>query len=176
MHKVEIYSNRLTLIDKDNRYSLYEYTPTICSPLAINFAKLHIVRRLRLLYEPLKGGYRVYYLVDGDTIVGHCVVTPGGRRLSVSTKNDIVLGPYFVPPQYRGKNYAKVLVKMTLQNCIYDYKFAFDWIHEHNYASIKTSEACGFVPEGHRLNVVGWMRRLVLDDNGSNIIYKYTKG
>jgi len=175
MHKVAIYSDQLTLVGKNSRYSLYEYVPTICSPLAINFEKLRVVRRFRFLYEWLKGGYRVYYLADDDTIVGHCVVSPGGRRLSVSTKNDIVLGPYFVSPEYRGKGYAKVLVRMTLQNCTYDYKYAFDWIHIDNYASIKTSEACGFVPEGHKLNVVGLMRKLVLDDNGNNVIYKYTR-
>lgn len=64
---------------------------------------------------------------------------------------------------------------MTLANCTYDYKFAFDWIHKDNNASIKTSEACGFVQEGHRLNIVGVMRKLVLTDNGSNVIYKYTR-
>lgn len=63
---------------------------------------------------------------------------------------------------------------MTLKNCSYNYKNAFDWIHIENHASIKTTEACGFVKEG-RLNVVGWMRKLVLDDNGSYIIYKYTR-
>lgn len=134
-----------------------------------------IARYFRFSYELFKGGYKVYYLFDGDTLVGHCVVTPGGRRLSVSTKNDIVLGPYFISPQFRGRGYAKVLVKMTLQNCSYNYKNAFDWIHEHNYASIKVSEACGFIPEGHKLNVLGWMRKLVLDENGSFLIYKYTR-
>jgi RimJ/RimL family protein N-acetyltransferase len=176
MHKVAIYSNRLTLANKGNRYSLYEYVPTICKPLAINFEKMHIVRRFRFLYELLKGGYRVYYLADGDTIVGHCVVAPGGRRLTISTKDDIVLGPYFVAPEHRGKGYAKELVRMTLQSCSYNYKNAFDWIHKDNHASIKTSEACGFVQEGHKLNVVGMTRKLVLDDNGSNVIYKYTRG
>ena len=68
-----------------------------------------------------------------------------------------------------------MVVKMTLEHCTYEYKYAFDWIHETNVPSIKTSEACGFVREGHRLNVVGWMRKLVLNDKGDNIIYKYTK-
>ena len=170
-----MYTNRLTLVGKDGKYSLYEYVPTISTPLAINFEKMRIIRRLRFCYEFIKGKYKVYYLADGDILVAYCVVTPGGRRLTVSKKNDIVLGPYFVAPEHRGKGYSEILVKMTLENCTYDYKNAFDWIHIDNYASIKTTEACGFVQEGHRLNVVGKMRKLVLNDNGNNIIYKYTK-
>ena len=108
-------------------------------------------------------------------LVGHCVVVPGGRRLTISTKDDIVVGPYFVAPEHMGKGYAKELVRMTLQRCSYNYKNAFDWIHKDNHASIKTSEACGFVQDGRRLNVVGVMRKLVLNENGNNIIYRYTR-
>ena len=71
--------------------------------------------------------------------------------MSVSTKKDIVLGPYFVSPEHRGKGYAKVIVRMTLEYCTYDYECAYDWIHDDNYASIKTSEACGMVKEGERM-------------------------
>ena len=174
MHKVAKYSNRLVQVGTDGRYSLYEYRPTICKPLAMEFERLRTVRRFRLWYELLKGGYKVYYLAYTDTLVGYCVVTPGGRRLPVSTKKDIVLGPYFISPEYRRKGYAEILVRMTLQYCSYEYKFAYNWIHDDNYASIKTSQACGFVQEGHRLNVEGLTRKLVLKSNGDNIIYKYT--
>lgn len=170
-----MYSNRLRVVKEEGNYSLYEYIPKFSKPMAISFEKMRVVRCLRFWYEMLKGGYKVYYLADNDTIVGYCVVTPGGRRLSVSKKDDIVVGPYFISPQFRERGYAKALVRMTLNSCTYNYKFAFDWIHKDNYASIKTSEACGFVQEGHRLNVVGIMRKLVLDDNGNNIIYKYTR-
>lgn len=170
------YFERLKLVDKEGTFSLYEYRPTVFRPLLVPFEPLRMIRRLRFLKEILSGGYRVYYLVEGDMLVGHCVVAPGGRRLSISTKEDIVLGPYFIAHEHRGKGYAKVLVRMTLQSCSYNYKNAFDWIHKDNHASIKTTEACGFVQEGRKLNVVGWTRKLVLDDNGSNVIYKYTRG
>lgn len=175
MFKVNDFKAKFVLVGRDNAYSLYEYKPTIMHPLAIDFEPMRIVRLFRFWFELLKGGYKVYYLADGDTIVAHCVVTPGGRRLTVSTEDDIVLGPYYVDTRFRGKGYAKVLVSMTLKYCTYNYKYAFDWIHDTNVPSIKTSEACGFVREGHRLTVVGLMRRLVLNDKGDNIIYKYTK-
>lgn len=175
MHSIVEYSNRLTQVGKEDKFTLYEYEPTIFKPLAINFEKLRLIRRFRFYYELYRGGYKVYYLADGNTLVGHCVVTPGGRRLPVSTKADIVLGPYYISPEHRGKGYAKILVRMTLKHCTYKYQSAYDWIHDDNYASIKTSEACGFVREGHRLNVVGLMRKLKLNKNGDNIIYKYTR-
>lgn len=168
------YCNKMTLIAEEGGAQLYEYLPSAFQLLAINFEKPRFVRQMRFLLEYLhRGHYKVYYLaVDGE-LVGHCVVTPGGRRLSVSTKKDIVLGPYFVSPEHRGKGYAKVIVKMTLEHCTYDYECAYDWIHDDNYASIKTSEACGMVKEGTRLNVVGLMRKLVPSENGDNIVYKY---
>ena len=76
--------------------------------------------------------------------------------------------------QFRGKGYAKVLLSLTLKNCSYDYKYAFDWIHEHNTLSIKTSESIGMKMIG-RLYVKGVMRNLVDDPNGDNRIYKYIK-
>lgn len=165
----------MRLMGKTDSFSLYEYIPTICKPLATDFEKMRCIRRFRFWYELLMGGYKVYYLASDDNLVGYCVVTPGGRRLPVSTKEDIVLGPYYISPEYRGRGYAKQLVGLSLLHCTYDYKCAYDWIHEDNLASIRTSEACGFVREGHRLNVIGLMRKLVLNDNGNNIIYKYTR-
>lgn len=176
MQFIRDYSERLKLVDKEGAFSLYEYKPTAIRPLLVSFERLRMIRRLRFLKEILSGGYRVYYLVESDMLVGHCVVAPGGRRLTISTKDDIVVGPYFIAPEHRGKGCAKVLVRMTLQSCSYNYKNAFDWIHKDNYASIKTTEACGFVQEGYKLNVVGRTRKLVLDDNGSYFIYKYTRG
>ena len=169
------FSDRLLFIKKEGAFSLYEYKPTFIIPLLVSFEPLKMIRRFRFWREILSGGYKVYYLAKDDRLVGYCVVAPGGRRLTISKKHDVVLGPYFVAPEHRGKGYAKVLVRMTLDNCTYNYNLAFDWIHKDNYASIKTSEACGFVQEGHRLNVVGIMRKLVLDENGNNIIYKYTR-
>lgn len=168
------YRKKMKQIAEEGGAQLYEYLPSAFKLLAINFEKPRFVRQMRFLLEYLhRGHYKVYYLAVTGVFVGYCVVTPGGRRLWVSKKEDIVLGPYFVLPEHRGKGYAKVLVKMTLEHCSYDYKLAYDWIHDDNFASIKTSEACGFVREGSRLNVVGLTRRLVPSEEGNNIVYKY---
>lgn len=166
----------MNLIAEEGIYQLFEYLPSALHPLAIPFEKLTKIRRLRFLYEYIhKRHYKVYYLAIYQEFVGYCVVSPGGRRLWVSKKNDIVLGPYFVLPQYRGNGYAKILVSMTLMHCSYDYKVAYDWIHYSNYASIKTSEACGFQFEGSRLNIVGLTRRILPKENGEYSIFIYKK-
>ena len=174
MFKICDYSSKLELVGKEDNYSLYEYIPTFIRPLNVPFEKLRLIRRLRFWNELFKGGYKVYYLAEGDIIVGHCVATPGGRRLKLSSKKDIVLGPYFVDSECRGKGYAKVLVPMTLKYCTYNYRYAFDWIHESNIPSIRTSEGLGMEVVG-RLNVVGRFRKLVENSNGNYCIYKYDK-
>ena len=141
----------------------------------IPFEKIHLVRRFRFLFEYLrKGSYKVYYLSKNEEIVGYCVTVLGGGRLTISTEKDIVLGPYYVDPIYRSLGYAKVLVQMVLKYCSFDYEYAFDWIHKSNIASIKTSEACGMYVDG-KLDVVGKFRRLVPNENGAYLIYKYKK-
>lgn len=148
----------------------------MCKPLYGNLHTIHFVRRMRFLLEYLhKGHYKVYYLKTGNEYVGYCVVTPGGRRLGCSSRKDIVLGPYYISEVHRGKGLSKLLLRLTLEHCSYPYEDAYDWIHENNLPSIHASEAVGFKPCG-RLNVVGLMRKLVVADNGDNIIYRYKKG
>lgn len=174
MEGQEVLANKMKLIRDEGHVKLYEYKPTLIKPLAINFEKMRFIRRLRFLYEYMhKGHYSVYYLMIDDSFVGHCVITPGGRRLWLSGKDDIVIGPYFIDESYRGHGYAQVLLALTLKYCPYNYRRAYDWIEESNVASIKTSEACGMRQEGSRLNVVGLTRKLVEANDGEDIVYVY---
>ena len=104
-------------------------------------------------------------------MVGYCVVTPGGRRLKCSTAQDVIIGPYYVYPEYRGKNLSILLVSETLKHCSYKYDYAYDWIYNQNTPSIRCSKACGFEEFGH-LDVVGRFRRLVMNPNGSFIVFR----
>ena len=174
MYKVSDFIDRFVLVGNDNQFSLYEYKPSLLHPLAIDFEPLRTVRCFRFWFELLKGGYTVYYLTVGEVVAGHCVVTPGGRRLKVSAKEDIVLGPYFIDPQYRGKGYSKILLRLVLEYCSYPFKVAYDFIYEKNEASIGCTRSVGFEPFG-RLYVSRWLRRLVITDQGDNILFKYVK-
>ena len=162
----------LKKIYEDNEYELYEYIPTISKPLAINFERMRFVRRIRFLKAYLGvGHYKVYYLAVNGKLVGHCVIEPGGRRLTCSTEKDIVIGPYYIVPQYRGKGYSKVLVNLSIKYCSYQFQYVFDWVNKDNISSIRTSKACGF-EEWAQLNVTHILRRLVLVKTGDNIVFR----
>lgn len=174
MFLVHDYQIKLKPIVEVRDFCLYEYKPSLSHLLLIPFERQTFVRRIRLLLELFRGGYKVYYLFTDRHLVGYCVVTPGGRRLKISTPQDIVLGPYYIHPEYRGRGYAKKIIKLTLANCSYDFRYTYDWIEKKNVGSIKASEACGFRECG-QLNVEGYFRRLVETDNGDDIIYRYSK-
>ncbi len=152
---------------------LYEYTPTILKPLYVDFEPMGLVRRVRFFLEYLgKAHYRVFYLEKGGCLIGHCVVAPGGRRLKCSTPEDIVLGPYYIKQDARGKGYSVRLIRMVLENT--KYRYAFDWVEKGNIASCKASESCGFKKIGE-LNVTPFLRRLMIVDEGEDNIYRYGK-
>ena len=156
-----------------NKLRLLEYDPTLFHLLYVDFEPMRLIRRVRLISEFIRRGrYKVYYLEVGGNLVGHCVVTPGGRRLKCSTNDDIVLGPYFVKESERGKGYSNKLISMVLEYCSFEY--AYDWVDKKNIASRKASEACGFVPFAE-LNVKRPFRSLIIVEHGEDIVYQYRK-
>ena len=123
---------------------IYEYKPSTLKPFWRNYEPLTLQRRLRFLMELVKG-YRVYYLEKEGEIVAYSVISKGGGRYGFATKDDIVVGPYFVLENYRGKHYSEELVRALLQSEKISYKVAFDWIRYDNEPSIRCAERCGFV-------------------------------
>ena len=176
MTKLDKEMSRLSLVAEESGLSLYEYRPTLYRPLLVHFQPMPFVRRCRYLKEYLhKGHYRVYYLLDPDRIpLGFCVVTPGGRGLKCSAKNDIILGPYYVDKAARGNGYAKKIIRMVLDNYPEQYECAYDWILKSNIPSVRASESCGFLPVSD-LNIVGMMRKPVLTQDGKYTLYRYCK-
>lgn len=174
MNLISDFIRDLKLVCRTNEYGLYEYTPKLLSPLIVPFENLSLIRRIRFFLEYLRGGYRVYYLSVGEIIVGYNVVTPGGRRLKISTHKDIVIGPLYIAPDFRRKGYSTVLMKLTLEYCAYSYENAYDWIEKNNVPSIRTSLSCGFKECAH-LNVIGICRKLVLAEDGNDIVFCYKK-
>ena len=164
---------RISLIYTEGDISLYIYYPTPFSPLYCHFEKMTLSRRVRLLIEYLsKGCYKVFYLVSGDELIGYCVVAPGNRRLKLSSEKDIVLGPYFIDPTFRGKGYAKTLIRLILKCGGLKYRYAYDYINKTNIPSIKATLACGFNKCGE-LDIVGFFHKLIESQDGEYNIYRY---
>ncbi len=171
MYQVDEYKKSLKhVVDKEG-LSVYEFKPCPFQLLAIPFEKLRFVRRVRLLLEYLRGRYKVYYLAIEGRVVGYCVITPGGRRLKCSNKNDAVIGPYYICRENRGQGLSKKMIAMVLGICKEQFESVYAWVDKTNTPSIRCLEACGFMPVG-RLDVVGLFRRLLINPNGTDIIYK----
>ena len=159
------------LVASDNGLTIYEFKPTLFNLQTVPIEPLSKARRFRLALEIIRGGYTDYYLVLDNIVVGNCIITPGGRRLKCSNKDDGVIGPLFICPEYRGKGLSEILVRQVLICCSQKFSSFYCWIYENNIPSRRSLEACGFKPVG-RLDVVGKFRRLIISPHGADIIYK----
>lgn len=172
MFEVDDHIQSLSLVAEQDELSLYEYSPTLFKLTLVPLEVMSLIRRCRLLSEKIRGGYKIYYLAQKGKLVGYCVVTPGGRRLKCTTKKDVVIGPYFICPNSRGKGLSKKMIKLVLAEIGPLYVSAYDWIYQENVPSIRCMEACGFRTIG-RLDVVGKFRLLKESANGPYVIMKY---
>lgn len=153
-------------VAEEGELSLWLFMPTLTKPLLCNFSPMSGVRRIRYLLEYLHTQhYKAFYLERVGELKGFCVAAPGGRRLKCSTRNDIVLGPYYIDEAERGKGYSKELIRLVTENYGGPYRYAYDWIGKDNIPSIKASEAVGFVRYGE-LKIVSKLRRLVPVNGG----------
>ncbi len=162
------------IFEYDDGCSLYEYTPSLLHPLLFDYEPMKFVRRCRYFFEYMHlDHYKVYYLSVKNDFVGFCVVSPGGRKLKCSNKDDIILAPYFIEKSKRGQGYSKRLIMAVLNEYPNPYNCAFDWIMKTNIPSIRASEACGFKKIAE-LNVTGIMRKLCITDDGLYNLYLYS--
>src|SRR5699024_12015582 len=99
----------------DLGYTIYEYNPTVFKPFHVNMEPLTWKRRIRLLMA-ITSGFKVYYLVDGENYTGYFIVQNcKDKRYKFATKNDILVGPYFVSEKYRGKKLSIFLLDFILK-------------------------------------------------------------
>lgn len=170
-----MFKSRIKTIVEDGDYALIEYTPSIFNPLIDGIDSISFVRRIRLLLEILSGGYKVYYLKCYTKLVAYDVLAPGGRRLKISTPNDLVSGPIFTCEEYRGRGYMTILKKMVIKYCCDGYNNIYSWIEKENYASIRVYKKLGYQIDTQELIVKGKLRRLIIVPvgQGTNVIFKY---
>lgn len=159
----------------------YNYSPSLIRPYYMDYPQenhphyeKHLAHKIRMVLEYIRGGYSVYYMASDSEIVGHIVVASGGRRLKVSTKKDIVVGPIFISPSLRGKGIGTIGISVILNELDLQYKYAYEFIAEDNIASIRTVEKNGYSFVG-RAKEVGLLKNLVEADNGDYVVYRYSK-
>lgn len=159
---------------EQDSYHIYNYKPTIFKPLYNSLEKITIRRKIRLMIA-LYYGYSVYYLKKDNNYIGYCLVQSGkDHRYTFSSSDDIIVGPYFISENYRGRKYSAKLLNYILKDSQEDYKFAYDYINKKNIPSIKVTESVGFKLFSEA--VVSKYRRAIIltnKDKGNYLIYKY---
>lgn len=160
---------------KKDGFTFYEYTPSITKPFFINMEPLTIKRRIRFLLAYFYG-YKVFYLKENDEFIGYCVVQNGkDKRYSFSTDKDILVGPYFIHENHRGRKLSIFLLDYILKKSDVKFENAYDYIHKDNIPSIKASEAVGFEYFSDA-NLTKYTRSIKLCDSGKGeyVILKYS--
>lgn len=154
----------------------FEYKPSIFKPFYVNLERLSLRRRIRFLLGYFSG-YSVYYMVKDDDYIGYCVIQNGrDRRYKFATEEDIIVGPYFIREEYRGRKLSIALLKYILNDTGIQFRYAYDYIRRDNEPSIKASEAVGFKYMSDA-DVSKFLRTINLCDlgKGKYLIYKCCK-
>ena len=125
-------------------WNIWEYTPTLFHTFAHECGRRTFQNKIRFLLELLRGGVKIYYLSIDKTIVAYSVIAKGGGRYSFATPEDVVIGPYYVFAEHRGKRYSELLIEQLLGSAAVKNKHAFEWIKKTNIPSLKCSEKTGF--------------------------------
>lgn len=164
---------RIEKVFEKNSYEYFKYTPTLLKPFYVNLERLTFRRRIRLIFAFFVG-YTVYYLAKDGEYVGYCLVQSGkDRRYKFATEKDIIVGPYYIKEEYRGKKLSIELLNYILKESELYFDKAYDYINKDNIPSIKASKAVGFQYMSDA-NITKYTRRLKLCQNtGQYEIYMY---
>lgn len=159
-----------------NEFELYEYCPTMNNLFGIDFKPHSALTRIRFIIELVKwGGYKVYYLKIKNTIIASCIVSNGiNPRYWFACENDVIVGPYYVSPKFRGMGYSHILLKLILEKMSLNYTYAFDYIHVDNIQSIKATEKAGFEFYA-KVDISEITHRIRKNDKGDYLVYRYRK-
>lgn len=172
---------RLRFAGKYDDIDFYEYSPSLFQAYFTDYPKEdhphyenRLVHKIRMMTEYLRGGYKVFYMVSDGTVLGHMVVAKGGRRLKISKKDDIVVGPVFISPSLRGQGIGTRGIRVVLNELILDYTYAYEFIADDNTASIRTVEKNGYIFVG-RVKESGPMKNLIECADGNYLVYRYCR-
>lgn len=157
-------------------FDYYKFQPSPFRLFYKNYEPMYFKKRIRFLLEYIYG-YSIIYMEKNDEILGYSVVANWNSRYSsFADKKDIVIGPYFIKDEHRGKGYSEIMVKNVLENMGLKYLNAYMWIRFNNTPSLKCSQRVGFVKLSNA-KISGYKRKIYLSDeeNEEYIVVKYSK-
>jgi len=173
---------RLRLIAEQDGIAFLLYKPSVFRPYAPMYGKAErppyssrLAHRLRMLIELIFAHCVVVYMQRDGKTVGHLAVSRGGTRIKMSTARDIVIGPIWVVPEHRGEGLGSGGIAAVLHSLGFDYRYAYEFIHKDNSASICAAEKNGFCVLCP-CSEYGLLKTLHESDEGSILILRYDGG
>ena len=98
----------------------------------------------------------MYYFAKSNSLVGYCAVSRGGTfRYRFSEPQDIIVGPYFIDPAFRGQQLSERMLMPILDLWKEQCGLAYRNIEKQN----KVSASVG-VRQSHEIKVTLIFRRL----------------
>ena len=139
--------DKLELLLFENGYKYYLFKPTLFRlfPKSGNMRKMTVMQKLRFLIMK-KNGCRIYILTDDQNeVLASLAFSSGAQyRFPFSTKDDLIYGPSYTIPEYRGKGYASQLADKILSTFETNYKNVYGTVTINNVASLKCMAKSGF--------------------------------
>jgi len=132
-----------------------------------NYQEINLKKRIRFLMSCLLGDY-MFYMKDKDKkIIGYCLLEPRGWRYPFIDKNDVVISPYVIKPEYRKKGFGTKLLK-DITNYVEDATKAriFAIVRINNTASLIAMKKAGYKVWGN-VKISGMFRKYIKSDKNS---------
>lgn len=119
-------------------------------------------------------GCRIYVITDTkDEVLGSIAFSSGAQyRFPFATRNDLIYGPSYTVPQYRGLGIAAKLADMVLHRFETNYSVVYATVKESNISSLRCMKKNGF-KETARLSVNKFTKSFCKAVNGDHILVEY---
>lgn len=127
------------------------FRPSLFRLIPCNSGNLETERgvKARFLYRMLVG-YRIYLMRKDGEFLAYAMFQKGKiTRYPFVEKGALLMGPYYVPEQFRGNGYAGQLLEIAMNN-LQGYTAVYAWIAANNEPSRRALSKTGF-------SHIGWL-------------------
>ena len=167
-------TDRLLLLKEIDNEKYYLFKPRLMRlfPKSGDMKEMNL-KEILLHLVRLVHGYKVYILTDeNDQVKGSILFSKGGSfRYPFATEKDLIDGPSFTVPEFRGQGVAVRIGDAVMNEFETDYHVVFGTIREDNVPSLKRVKKNGFI-EVCKLKA-DKLRRFHKDPNGDHVLVAY---
>ena len=160
-------------IDNEYRYhgfSFFVYRPRLTRLFLVNYQEMYLKKTVRFILSMIRGSVIIYMKKD-DEIVGYCLLEPGEGRYPDISGNDVVISPYVIKEDQRGKGYGTVLLS-AVKDIIHNEKKIYAMVKKDNIPSVRAMEKAGYSKIAFA-DIHGFLRRYSFNSSDESKFYVY---